>query len=248
MAKKNLKKNKLLKLFLIFFIVVSISIGGVFLTKYLLNEINGESKYLLIDLVGSKEIVINYKEKYEDLGAKSSYKDEDLTKKIKVSTDIDFDHIGTYTYKYSVKYKKQNKTIERTVKIVDQEKPELKLKGDSTITIVEGNKYVEKGATATDNYDGDITDKITIDSTSLNTKKVGSYKIKYKVQDSSGNEKEIKRTVKVVEKPVQTVIQKVPVLNYHFFYEKWSENCHESICLNMDKFREQLQYLKWDKT
>ena len=38
--------------------------------------------------------------------------------------------------------------------------------------------------------------------------------------------------------------QSVPVLNYHFFYAPGQTNCNESICLNTDKFKEELQYLK----
>ncbi len=38
--------------------------------------------------------------------------------------------------------------------------------------------------------------------------------------------------------------QSIAVLNYHFFYAPGQTNCNESICLNTDKFREHLQYLK----
>lgn len=37
---------------------------------------------------------------------------------------------------------------------------------------------------------------------------------------------------------------KIPVLNYHFFYDKKEESCNESICLDISKFEEQLKYLK----
>ena len=37
--------------------------------------------------------------------------------------------------------------------------------------------------------------------------------------------------------------QSVPVLNYHFFYSD-DESCNETICLNINKFKEHLQYLK----
>ncbi len=38
---------------------------------------------------------------------------------------------------------------------------------------------------------------------------------------------------------------KIPVLNYHFFYdESLKEGCNESICLDVKNFREQLDYLK----
>lgn len=39
--------------------------------------------------------------------------------------------------------------------------------------------------------------------------------------------------------------QSIPVLNYHFFYDpKLGESCNESICLDVNIFRKQLDYLK----
>lgn len=51
-----------------------------------------------------------------------------------------------------------------------------------------------------------------------------------------------------VVEPVVTVSngeQKIAVLNYHFFYDPSAgESCNESICLDVGKFREHLNYLK----
>ncbi len=38
--------------------------------------------------------------------------------------------------------------------------------------------------------------------------------------------------------------QKIPVLNYHFFYDANTEYCGENICLDINNFKEQLEYLK----
>lgn len=44
---------------------------------------------------------------------------------------------------------------------------------------------------------------------------------------------------------VSSMDQKIPVLNYHFFYDPTiGEACNENICLTTQKFEEQLQYLK----
>lgn len=40
-----------------------------------------------------------------------------------------------------------------------------------------------------------------------------------------------------------SVATKVPVLNYHFFYNQIAEQCNESICLDINNFEQQLQYL-----
>ncbi|MCI8347653.1 MAG: polysaccharide deacetylase family protein [Bacilli bacterium] len=38
--------------------------------------------------------------------------------------------------------------------------------------------------------------------------------------------------------------QKIPVLNYHFFYDTNTDYCGENICLDIKNFKEQLEYLK----
>ena len=209
-------------------------------TYLIIKERNGNIKYLKIKLNGENEVTINYKEEYKDKGAKASYKSKDITKDIKTTNDLNLEKIGTYTYTYTIKYKKHVKSIKRIVNIVDKEAPVLELNGKEEITLYKGNEYKEEGAKALDNYDGDITDKIEI-SGEVEKDKIGEYIITYKVIDSSKNEVSIERKIKVIEKPKGE--QKVAVLNYHFFYEDWSEGCHETICEKMDRFREQLKWL-----
>ena len=242
---KNKKKKIILLVVLSVILIFLIGIASYF--TYI--NINGESKYLKIELNGKEEVTINYKEEYEDLGAKASYKNKDITKDIVTSNNLDLEHVGTYTYTYKIKYKKHSKEIKRTVKVVDLERPEITLNGEKEITIYVGSNYEEKGATALDNYDLDLTEKIEI-SGNVDTSKVGEYTITYKVNDSSGNEASIERLVKVIEKPKETYSSsgpKVAVLNYHFFYETDEENTNlcgrQSICLKMDRFREQLKWL-----
>ncbi len=47
------------------------------------------------------------------------------------------------------------------------------------------------------------------------------------------------------ESVVKDPATKIPVLNYHFFYdESLGEGCNESICMDVKNFKEQLNYLK----
>lgn len=92
-----------------------------------------------------------------------------------------------------------NSNLNRKLIIGDNNGPELKLKGDSTVYVVKGSEYTEKGATAVDNCDGDLTKGINIEG-SVNTKKNGTYEIKYSVKDLSGNESTLVRKVVVQEK------------------------------------------------
>lgn len=239
--KKKINKNKKNKkvLFIVLTPVLLCLIGLASYFIYL--NVNGESKYLKISLNGKKHVVINYLDNYEDKGASAFYKNKDISKDIKVKKNINFEKLGTYTYTYTIKYKRQEKSIKRTVKIVDKEAPIIALNGDGETTIYVGTEFIDKGAIATDNYDVDLTDKIETSGT-VNKDAEGTYIITYKVVDSSNNEAKVERKVNVVSKPKPN--QKIAVLNYHFFYEDYdAEPCHEIICEKMDRFREQLQWL-----
>ena len=50
--------------------------------------------------------------------------------------------------------------VTRTVNVVDTTLPVITLTGEATVTIEVGSTYTDAGATATDNYDGDITSSI----------------------------------------------------------------------------------------
>jgi len=81
----------------------------------------------------------------------------------------------------------------------DKTAPVLTLVGSAQVTLKLGAPYVDTGATASDDKDGDITDKIVIDSTNVDTSNVGSYIVTYNVSDTAGNKAvELSRTVKVL--------------------------------------------------
>src|SRR5690606_2241154 len=64
--------------------------------------------------------------------------------------------------------------------------------------VKQGDPYVEPGATAQDNFDGDVSDKIEI-SGDVDTSTIGTYTVTYTVSDSVGNVATAERTVNVVE-------------------------------------------------
>jgi len=57
------------------------------------------------------------------------------------------------------------------------------------INITQGDPYVDPGATAYDDVDGNITDRIAVHS-DVNTSRVGNYTVTYDVNDSAGNSAE----------------------------------------------------------
>ena len=84
------------------------------------------------------------------------------------------------------------------VNVNDNTPPVISLLGDATVTIEVGSTYTDAGATATDNYDGDITDTIVIVNP-VDTDVVGQYTVAYNVSDANGNDAvEVTRTVNVV--------------------------------------------------
>ena len=84
--------------------------------------------------------------------------------------------------------------------IVDNTPPVITLRGSNPYILTIGGQYIEPGATAQDDIDGDITNRVVIDASAVNTQTVGSYIVRYNVSDSSGNQAaEVVRTVNVVD-------------------------------------------------
>jgi len=81
---------------------------------------------------------------------------------------------------------------------IDEERPRIALKGNLYECIMLDEPYAEAGYKATDNIDGDITGKVTVEG-SVNTAEAGTYLLKYKVSDAVGNSTEEIRTVRVLE-------------------------------------------------
>lgn len=65
--------------------------------------------------------------------------------------------------------------------------PVITLLGDNPLNLSVGDAYVEPGATAIDDVDGDISGSIVIDSSAVDTTTPGSYEVTYDVSDSAGN-------------------------------------------------------------
>jgi len=70
---------------------------------------------------------------------------------------------------------------------VDSVSPIIELKGAQTITITAKTSFVDPGAEAYDEQDGNLTDKI-IRSGEVDTLHSGTYQLTYRVSDTSGNE------------------------------------------------------------
>jgi len=86
--------------------------------------------------------------------------------------------------------------------VTDTVKPVITLIGQSVVNITVGTPYVDQGATATDNVDGDISNLLQI-SDNVNTNMEGTYSVLYNVVDNAGNPAdEVIRIVNVVQESV----------------------------------------------
>ena len=70
--------------------------------------------------------------------------------------------------------------------LLDTTIPVITLTGEATVTLEVGGVYADDGATASDNYDGDITASIVTLNT-VDAAVVGQYTVTYDVTDANGN-------------------------------------------------------------
>lgn len=201
-----------------------------------------------ISLNGDSVITLNLNSDFTDLGASAKYGTKDISNNITIDTNgFDAKKIGSYEFKYTINYKNKTASTTRTVNVIDSEKPVITLNDSAEINITQGSKYQDLGATAIDNYDGDITTKISIEN-NIDTSNIGKYTVDYIVKDSSGNESKATRTVNVVNKNSKNISTKkakgLPVLMYHFFYDKESgQTGKDANFMEIHDFENQLKYL-----
>ena len=193
----------------------------------------------VLALTGSPTATIEVHSSYTDPGATATSKYEgDISSRIKAQSTVDKDVLGTYTITYSVADSAGNYAtqVKRTVKVVDTTPPVLVLNGNASIVIPLGQNYTDSGATATDNYDGDITSKIAVGG-SVDTTKAGTYTITYDVTDAAGNKAaQLSRTVKVNDNlgeilmgTLAVVAAVVVIAGAYFAYLKFGKGHHRGL-------------------
>ena len=177
----------------------------------------------VITLTGASSINLNVGDTYTEQGATATDNvDGDITANIVIAGDtVDTNTVGSYVVTYNVSDAAGNAAIEvtRTVDVtivVDTTPPVITLVGSAIINLTVGDTYIEQGATATDDTDGDISANIVIGGAPVNANTAGTYVVTYNVSDVAGNvATEVIRTVNV--NPVVTDV----VLNQGFFESGW---------------------------
>ncbi|MBC1566393.1 immunoglobulin-like domain-containing protein [Listeria booriae] len=134
----------------------------------------------------------------------SDLEDGDVTGGITVTAnDVDTNTVGTYHVTYSVTDSDGNTTTKTiTVTITSNDAPTFTT---SDVYLKVGDKFNPyAGITASDTEDGDLTDRIDIDSSNVDMTQAGTYAVEYSVTDSDNNTTKITRHVYVRtnDKPV----------------------------------------------
>ena len=135
---------------------------------------------------------------YVEKGASLFINGEDYSKDVVIdSSDVDTTRIGTYhvTYTY-VAGMNQIKTLYRTVNVVDNDAPIIKLLGSNVYTMLVNDSYNEAGVIVLDNSNEELLENVVIEN-NVDVTTPGVYSIKYSVSDNSGNQAVAYRTVVV---------------------------------------------------
>ncbi len=157
----------------------------------------------VLTLNGMSLVTIEVGEEYTENGVLAiDNVDGDISDKVTTIGKVDSSSIGMYELTYSAVDEAGNEsaTIQRIVMVGDTGFPTISLIGDSAYKVQAGVDFIDPGATATDKVDGDLTSSIIVSGASVNTLKLGSYKLHYDVTDSNGNQAvTITRTILVVD-------------------------------------------------
>ena len=149
---------------------------------------------LSVELTGEQEQTLEYGSAYDDPGAQAVLygtlflKDGIVVEytPVHARSEVREDKLGKYAVTYTAELEWLTASAQRIVRVVDRESPVITLvepKGP----LLEGTPYEEDGFTATDNYDGDITDKV------IREESYGL--VTYTVMDSSGNPAYVERKI-----------------------------------------------------
>lgn len=126
---------------------------------------------------------------------------------------------------YGQKVVNKEKSNQKSQTEKDTKKPVITLFGAETVKTTLGKKYKDKGATAKDNVDGDISDKIKTKS-DVDTSTEGTYKVTYTVSDKAGNTASKERTVIVTkEEKKETKDVTPPIITFLY------DDTYQKVCL-----------------
>ncbi len=139
---------------------------------------------LEVQLLGEPIVILEYGTDYEDPGILVTYNGHQVDARVTVDLP-EFGMPGDYTVTYDAEYQGVGVKLCRTVRTVDTQPPVITLTAAPDYATEIGEEYREEGFQATDNCDGDLTDRVI-------RQQVGD-SVFYTVADSSGNVATVQR-------------------------------------------------------
>lgn len=172
----------------------------------------------VITLKGGGVIELTEGDTYEEPGyTAQDDQDGDLTQLVTVSGSVSTAYAGEYTLTYTVMDQAGNvaAAVRRVVVSPVPEPPAneptppsiTQIGSNPIILHLGGSPYVEQGATATDELDGDLSAFVTT-SGSVDTTRAGTYEVTYSVTNSAGLSTSVTREVRVLTP--QEVVTRTP--------------------------------------
>ena len=152
---------------------------------------NGQK--LTLTLNGKHQVYVEYGQEYVEAGAKAQLvsKDSATDISVEIQGQVNSRQLGKYLIKYTAKSDNLVRTEYRYVHVADTHAPVITLKEDPNAFTLIGETYKEEGFMATDNHDGDLTERVVrkeVDGTVI-----------YTVTDSSGNTASVTRTIEYID-------------------------------------------------
>ncbi|MCF6245317.1 MAG: BspA family leucine-rich repeat surface protein [Sulfurovum sp.] len=159
----------------------------------------------VITLKGDAVVTLTVGTSYKDAGASATDNiDGDLSVKMTTVNPVDTTKAGNYIITYNVNDVAGNKAqqVSRAVNVelpADVGAPVITLLGANPVNLIVGASYIEAGAKAIDDKEGDLSKNIKTHG-SVNATKAGTYTVTYNVSDAVGNKaQQVSRTVNVKE-------------------------------------------------
>ncbi len=127
---------------------------------------------------------------------KTKYHFQDVTKKVQINGNIDYSKVGEYKINFEVDTLLGKYSKPAQIKVVDTKVPEITLEGEEDYKQSYAKEYKDPGFKAIDEYDGELTEKVTTKKEEIDET---HYKITYIVEDSSGNKTERTRNISIID-------------------------------------------------
>lgn len=186
----------------IFIIKIIIAVLTVITISLIICQFTLEKNTTEFALNGNGKVVLEVGEdEYIEEGFIAKSNGKNIKKRVVVKSDVNDKIIGNYkvTYTLKINYLNIDKTLVRKVIVKDSKKPNLTVNSEKAVHFYIGDPFEYPTYSAVDEYDGDITNKVKVD-TNLDLNKEGTYEIKYSIKDTSNNEVTDKVVVTVEER------------------------------------------------